>query len=38
VPITKALLAEQQQQIADTFFQLGLVPKQVNVLEASTAA
>jgi len=33
-PITKAILGEQQQ-IADTFFELGLVPKRVNVLEAA---
>ncbi|WP_321963179.1 sulfonate ABC transporter substrate-binding protein [Paraburkholderia sp. J7] len=33
-PITKAILAEQQQ-IADTFFDLKLIPKRVNVLEAA---
>jgi sulfonate transport system substrate-binding protein len=33
-PITKAILGEQQQ-IADTFFDLGLIPKRVSVLEAA---
>ena len=33
-PITKAILAEQQQ-IADTFFDLKLIPKRINVLEAA---
>ncbi|RAR62604.1 sulfonate transport system substrate-binding protein [Paraburkholderia unamae] len=33
-PITKAILAEQQQ-IANTFFDLKLIPKRVNVLEAA---
>ena len=33
-PITKAILAEQQQ-IANTFFELKLIPKRVNVLEAA---
>jgi sulfonate transport system substrate-binding protein len=33
-PITHAILGEQQK-IADTFFDLGLLPKRVNVLEAS---
>lgn len=33
-PITKAILAEQQQ-IADTFFALKLIPKKINVLEAA---
>jgi len=35
-PITKAILAEQQQ-IADTFFALKLIPKKINVLEAAGA-
>ncbi|MCY1207976.1 putative aliphatic sulfonates-binding protein [compost metagenome] len=35
-PITKAILAEQQQ-IADTFFSLKLIPKKINVLEAAGA-
>lgn len=35
-PITKAILAEQQQ-IADTFFSLGLLPRKINVLEAAAA-
>lgn len=35
-PITKAILAEQQQ-IADTFFELKLIPKKINVLEAAAA-
>jgi len=34
--ITKAILAEQQQ-IADTFFALKLIPKKINVLEAAGA-
>ncbi|WP_422086539.1 sulfonate ABC transporter substrate-binding protein [Variovorax sp.] len=34
--ITKAILAEQQQ-IADTFFALKLIPKRINVLEAAGA-
>ena len=33
-PITQAILAEQQQ-IANTFFDLKLIPKRVNVLEAA---
>ncbi|MFT4268803.1 MAG: sulfonate ABC transporter substrate-binding protein [Xenophilus sp.] len=33
-PITKAILAEQQQ-IADTFFNLKLIPRRINVLEAA---
>jgi sulfonate transport system substrate-binding protein len=33
-PITKAILAEQQK-IADTFFSLGLIPRQIKVLEAA---
>lgn len=33
-PITKAILAEQQQ-IADTFFDLKLIPKRVSVLDAA---
>lgn len=33
-PITRAILGEQQQ-IADTFFQPGLLPKRVSVLEAA---
>ena len=36
-PITKAILAEQQQ-IADTFFALKLIPKKINVLEAAAAS
>ncbi|WP_390343690.1 sulfonate ABC transporter substrate-binding protein [Variovorax boronicumulans] len=35
-PITKAILAEQQQ-IADTFFALKLIPRKINVLEAAGA-
>ncbi|WP_295985883.1 sulfonate ABC transporter substrate-binding protein [uncultured Variovorax sp.] len=35
-PITKAVLAEQQK-IADTFFELKLIPKKINVLEAAGA-
>lgn len=35
-PITKAILAEQQK-IADTFFELKLIPKKINVLEAAGA-
>ncbi|MBN8754777.1 MULTISPECIES: sulfonate ABC transporter substrate-binding protein [Variovorax] len=35
-PITKAILAEQQK-IADTFFDLKLIPKKINVLEAAGA-
>jgi len=35
-PITKAILAEQQQ-IANTFYDLKLVPKRVNVLDAAPA-
>jgi len=34
--ITKAILAEQQK-IADTFFELKLIPKKINVLEAAGA-
>lgn len=33
-PITRAILAEQQQ-IADTFFALKLIPKKINVIEAA---
>jgi len=33
-PITKAILQEQQV-IADTFFNLKLIPKKINVLEAA---
>ena len=33
-PITRAILAEQQQ-IADTFLDLGLIPKHVDVLKAA---
>jgi sulfonate transport system substrate-binding protein len=33
-PITEAILGEQQQ-IADTFFDLGLTPRRVNVLQAA---
>lgn len=36
VPITKAILAEQQQ-IADTFLVLKLIPKKINLLEAAAA-
>jgi sulfonate transport system substrate-binding protein len=35
-PITKAILAEQQQ-IADTFFALKLIPKKIKVLDAAAA-
>ncbi|MDM0027464.1 sulfonate ABC transporter substrate-binding protein [Variovorax saccharolyticus] len=35
-PITKAILGEQQR-IADTFFELKLIPKKINVLEAALA-
>lgn len=35
-PITKAILGEQQK-IADTFFDLKLIPKKINVLEAAGA-
>ncbi len=35
-PITRAILAEQQK-IADTFFELKLIPKKINVLEAAAA-
>jgi sulfonate transport system substrate-binding protein len=35
-PISKAVLAEQQQ-IADTFFSLGLIPKKIRVLDAAAA-
>ncbi len=35
-PITKAILGEQQK-IADTFFDLKLIPKKINVLEAAAA-
>ncbi|RZL90496.1 MAG: sulfonate ABC transporter substrate-binding protein [Variovorax sp.] len=35
-PITKAILGEQQQ-IADTFFSLGLIPKKIRVLDAAAA-
>jgi sulfonate transport system substrate-binding protein len=33
-PITRAILGEQQQ-IADTFLELGLIPKHVDVLKAA---
>ena len=36
VPITKAILAEQQQ-IADTFYALKLLPKKISILEAAQA-
>ncbi|KAF1046970.1 sulfonate ABC transporter substrate-binding protein [Xylophilus sp.] len=36
-PITKAILAEQQH-IADAFFELKLLPKQINVLDAAGAS
>lgn len=36
VPITKEILAEQQQ-IADTFYALKLLPKKINLLEAALA-
>lgn len=35
-PITRAILAEQQQ-IADTFLALGLIPKKINLLDAAAA-
>ena len=35
-PITRAILGEQQK-IADTFFDLKLIPKKINVLEAAAA-
>ncbi len=35
-PITKAILGEQQQ-IADTFFDLKLIPKKIDVLQAAAA-
>jgi len=35
-PISKAILAEQQK-IADTFFELKLIPLRINVLEAAAA-
>jgi sulfonate transport system substrate-binding protein len=35
-PITRAILAEQQK-IADTFFELKLIPKKINVLDAAGA-
>ena len=35
-PITKAILGEQQK-IADTFFELKLIPKKINVLDAASA-
>jgi len=35
-PITRAVLAEQQK-IADTFFDLKLIPRKINVLEAAAA-
>ncbi len=35
-PITRAILAEQQQ-IADTFLALKLIPRKINVLEAAAA-
>ncbi|RZI91282.1 MAG: sulfonate ABC transporter substrate-binding protein [Variovorax sp.] len=35
--ITRAILAEQQK-IADTFFELKLIPKKINVLDAASAA
>jgi sulfonate transport system substrate-binding protein len=35
-PISKAVLAEQQK-IADTFFELKLIPRKINVLEAAAA-
>ncbi|HEY2257275.1 MAG TPA: sulfonate ABC transporter substrate-binding protein [Variovorax sp.] len=36
VPISKAILVEQQQ-IADTFLALGLIPKKINLLDAAAA-
>ena len=36
VPVTKAILAEQQQ-IADTFYALKLLPKKINTLDAALA-
>lgn len=35
-PITKAILGEQQQ-IADTFFALGLIPRKIRVFDAASA-
>jgi sulfonate transport system substrate-binding protein len=35
-PVSKAILAEQQQ-IADTFFALGLIPRKIRVLDAAAA-
>lgn len=35
-PITRAILGEQQK-IADTFFELKLIPKRINVLDAASA-
>jgi len=35
-PITRAIL-DEQQQIADSFFALKLIPKRINVLEAAAA-
>jgi sulfonate transport system substrate-binding protein len=35
-PITRAILAEQQK-IADTFFELKLLPRKINVLDAAAA-
>lgn len=35
-PITKAILGEQQQ-IADTFFALGLIPRKIRVFDAAAA-
>lgn len=37
IPINRAILQEQQK-IADTFFDLKLIPKRVNVLEAAPAS
>ena len=36
IPISKAVLAEQQK-IADTFFELKLIPRKISVLEAAAA-
>ena len=36
VPITKAILAEQQL-IADTFWELKLLPRKISILEAAQA-
>jgi sulfonate transport system substrate-binding protein len=35
-PVSKAILAKQQQ-IADSFFALGLIPRKIRVLDAAAA-